>query len=97
MEELLKQIITRLDRMEEGQQQLKSEVSAIKETMATKTDITRLENKIEQYGNVQQKDIYHLLKQTSEKVTAIHEDLRSLAEVTGEHEMKIRTLSRRPV
>lgn len=82
MEELLKQIITRLDRMEEGQQQITQRLDRIESTMATKTDITRLENKIEQYGDVQQKDIYHLLKLTNEKVRAIHEDLTTLAEIT---------------
>ena len=76
---------------------VKSDISAIQSTMATKTDITRLESKIEQYGEVQQKDIYHLLQLTSKKVDNIHEDLKSLAEVTGEHEMKLRTLARRPV
>ena len=76
---------------------VKSDISTIQSTMATKTDITRLENKIEQYGEVQQKDIYHLLQLTSKKVDNIHEDLKSLAEVTGEHEMKIRSLARRPV
>jgi chromosome segregation ATPase len=75
----------------------KSDISTIQSTMATKADITRLENKIEQYGEVQQKDIYHLLQLTSKKVDNIHEDLKSLAEVTGEHEMKIRSLARRPV
>lgn len=33
MEELLKQIITRLDRMEEGQQQLKADMSDLKTTV----------------------------------------------------------------
>ena len=75
----------------------KFDINTIRSTMATKADIIRLENKIEQYGEVQQKDIYHLLQLTSKKVDAIHEDVKSLAEVTGEHEMKIRSLSRRPV
>jgi hypothetical protein len=149
MEELLQQIITRLDRMEVGQQQLKDEVAAIKETMATKAevtaiketmatkaevtaineamatkaevaaiketmatkdevaaiketmatkaDITQLESKIESYGQVQQNDVYHLLKLTSEKIDGIREDMKSLVEITGEHEVRIRTLSRRPV
>lgn len=76
---------------------IKSDISAIQSTMATKADITRLESKIEQYGEVQQKDISHLLQLTSKKVDNIHEDVKSLAEVTGEHEMKIRSLARRPV
>ena len=76
---------------------VKSDISAIQSTMATKADITRLEGKIEQYGEGQQKDIYHLLQLTSKKIDNIHEDLKSLAEVTGEHEMKIRSLARRPV
>lgn len=90
MEELLKQIIARLDGIEK-------DVLSIKSDMATKADIARIEARIEKYGEVQQKDIYHLLKLTGEKVDSVHEDLKSLAEVTGEHEMKIRTLSRRPV
>ncbi|QDR83228.1 hypothetical protein [Sporomusa termitida] len=90
MEELLKQILVRLDGIEK-------EVISIKSDMATKADLTRLETKMEQYGEVQQKDVYHLLELTSKKVDSIHEDLKSLAEVTGEHEMKIRSLSRRPV
>lgn len=90
MEELLKQIIARLDGIEK-------DVLSIKSDMATKADIARIEARIEKYGEVQQKGIYHLLKLTGEKVDSVHEDLKSLAEVTGEHEMKIRTLSRRPV
>jgi hypothetical protein len=90
MEELLKQIIARLDGIEK-------DVLSIKSDMATKADTARIEARIEKYGEVQQKDIYHLLKLTGEKVDSVHEDLKSLAEVTGEHEMKIRTLSRRPV
>ena len=90
MEELLKQIIARLDGIEK-------DVLSIKSDMATKADIARIEAKIEKYGEVQKKDIYHLLKLTGEKVDSVHEDVKSLAEVTGEHEMKIRTLSRRPV
>ena len=130
MEDLLKQIITRLDRMDEGQQYLKAEIAAmketmvtktevaairetmatkaevaaiketmptkaevatIKETMATKADITQLESKLELYGQVQQKDVYHLWK------AGIRDDLKSLVAITGEHEVRIRTLFRRPV
>ncbi|XFO68502.1 hypothetical protein SPSIL_047250 [Sporomusa silvacetica DSM 10669] len=83
--------------LKSGMDTVKADISTIQSTMATKADITRLENKIEQYGEVQQKDIYHLLQLTSKKVDNIHEDLKSLAEVTGEHEMKIRSLARRPV
>ena len=110
MEELLKQIITRLDRMDEGQQYLKAEIAAIKETMATKaeiaaiketmatkTDIAQLESKLEVYGQVQQNDVYHLLKLTGEKIDGIRDDLKSLVAITGEHEVRIRTLFRRPV
>lgn len=60
MEELLKQIIARLDGIEK-------DVLSIKSDMATKADIARIEARIEKYGEVQQKDIYHLLKLTSER------------------------------
>lgn len=90
IKEEIKPITQRLDNMEK-------DIITIKSDMATKADITRLENKIEQYGEVQQKDIYHLLQLTSKKIDTIHEDLKSLAEVTGEHEIKIRSLARRPV
>ncbi|MBP2663822.1 MAG: hypothetical protein H6Q71_1770 [Firmicutes bacterium] len=90
IKEEIKPITQRLDNMEK-------DIITIKSDMATKTDITRLENKIEQYGEVQPKAIYHLLQLTSKKVDNIHEDVKSLAEVTGEHEIKIRSLARRPV
>lgn len=61
----------------------------------TKFDV--LEAKVDNYAVEQQKDVIALLQLNGKKLDEIREDVKSVAEITGEHEMKIRSLSRRPV
>lgn len=61
----------------------------------TKIDV--LEAKVDNYAVEQQKDVIALLQLNGKKLDEIREDVKSVAEITGEHEMKIRSLSRRPV
>lgn len=82
--------------------ELTASITATQHELAdTRTELrdgfAALDAKIEKYGQVQQQDIYHLLKLSNQKLETICEDIKSVAEIAGEHEMRIRTLSRRPV
>ena len=61
------------------------------------TKVDALDAKVEHYGQIQQDDVYELLKLMDKKLTGLGGDIKSLAEVTGDHEVRIRTLARRPV
>ncbi|WP_371363553.1 hypothetical protein SRRS_44330 [Sporomusa rhizae] len=108
LETLMEQLVRTVGNIGADIEEVKNEIIEIKSTMATKTELadTRtelrdgfaaLDAKIEKYGQVQQQDIYHLLKLSNQKLETICEDIKSVAEIAGEHEKRIRTLSRRPV
>lgn len=59
--------------------------------------IDALDAKVERYGQAQQEDVYGLLSMMDKKLTDIREDIKSLTEVIGDHEIRIRTLFRQPV
>ncbi len=69
---------------------LKSDINAIKSTMATKEDVHKIVAE-------QQKDVIAMLQLLDKKLSDIQEDMKSITEIVGEHEVKIRTLIRRPV
>ena len=52
-------------------EELHQEIKEIKENMATKADIATLDVKIEQYGQVQQQDVYHLIELINRKTDSI--------------------------
>ncbi len=56
-----------------------------------------IDAKVDKYGYAQQEDVIAILQLINEKINAVVEDVKSNAEITGIHEMRIRTLSRCPV
>ena len=66
----------------------------IESTMATKEDIARLDDKIEQFGQVQQNDVYGLLKAINEKTDRFEAKVDILAHRLLEQEVDIQILKR---
>jgi DNA anti-recombination protein RmuC len=91
VEEILKQILSEIKDLKSGQEQLREETSTINGKLDT------LESKIDQLASDSQKDIVSILELQNKKLDDIREDIHSIIEVTGEHEIKIRNLSRRAI
>ncbi|QDR80730.1 hypothetical protein [Sporomusa termitida] len=76
MEQLIKMVGSNNAALEELRQDTKASVEGLrqelKETKAElKTDIAALDAKVEQYGQVQQQDVYHLLAHIDKKTDSI--------------------------
>ena len=87
----------RMETMDNRMEAMDNRVASIEKCMATKDDIARLETKIDTLASEGQKDVIAILTLLDSKIEHIQEDIKSIAEITGEHEMRIRTLMRRPV
>lgn len=78
MEEILKQILGKVSAMEEGQNKLiqrmdklDSEISTIKEDMATKENISRLESKVDKIAGSGEEDTVSLIKLMDKKMDTL--------------------------
>lgn len=97
MEELLKQLL-------EGQKHLTTELNAIRNEMATKNDITRLEGKIDTLASITQEDVKGLLEQVKDKtellpqiderMESIEDDLNYLAKKSVKYGSEIGKLKK---
>ncbi|MBC9785345.1 hypothetical protein GJ688_16410 [Heliobacillus mobilis] len=56
-----------------------------------------IHRRLDRMERSQEDDIVGMLKTISRKIDDLQEDQRSMTAIIGEHEVKIRTLSRRPV
>jgi len=96
MEELLKQIITRLDRMEEGQKELTSEVKSLKEKMSSEVKSLREEMRSE-FNNLKEADsaILGLIEKTykkAEQIDTVADDINFLLQRNAKHDNEIREI-----
>ncbi len=97
LEKMMEQLIQMVGHNNAVTEELRQEVKEIK------SDIAHLDTKIERYGEVQQQDIYHLLKMMDKKLdqSATKDDIDRLAldvaflvRKAAEHESDIRELRR---
>lgn len=89
---------TRMGSLETKVDSLEAKVDSLEvkvDSLDAKVDA--LDTKVEHYGQIQQDDVHGLLQVMDKKLTNLSEDMKSLAEVIGDHEIRIRTLARRPV
>ncbi|CQR71340.1 hypothetical protein SOV_16990 [Sporomusa ovata DSM 2662] len=108
-EDLLKNIFDKLTIMEadiqsvrcivtESHTQVMDELDAVRSEL--KSDIAEVNAKIDALGHETQEDVkpmlQHIDKKLDKQAMAILEDFKSVTEVTGDHEIRIRTLARRP-
>lgn len=77
--------------MEELLRQLLSEIGSIKENMATKDDITRIEQKLDKLAEDQQEDVVAMLEIISNKVEEQTEETNKLLR---RHELDIQLLKK---
>lgn len=101
-EKMLQQILHRLDHMEkhfdrtETQlDQVNTEITMLKETMATKGDLDALRQSIEQIDKNQQEDILSLLQVMNRKMDTVSESIDYLTQKFIEHDQAIYVLQKR--
>lgn len=85
-----KQLFAGQKQLFEGQKQIMERLDRIDTTMVTKDHLDKVLFE-------QQEDVKSMLQHISNKLDAQAADIKSVAEITGDHEMRIRTLTRRPV
>ncbi|MZP30615.1 hypothetical protein GTO91_12915 [Heliobacterium undosum] len=86
--EFQNQMLRELRDFQAGLQGMREEIKSLKQEVNRRFD--RLERNEEE-------DVMGMLQTLHRKIDDMQEDQRSIAAIIGEHEVKIRTLSRQPV
>ncbi len=93
--EVLKLILQKLTKLEDGQAELKLEVNNIKGQLEENTAILRaLEHKTDVH-KAEMDNLNHRVANLEGIVKEIRDDQKSFFEIIGEHDVSIRTLRRR--
>ncbi|MZP30643.1 hypothetical protein GTO91_13060 [Heliobacterium undosum] len=85
-------VLQELRDLKDGQQRLESEIRG--EINSLKQEMSRRFDRLERS---QEDDIKGMLKTINRKIDDVQEDQRSITAIIGEHEVKLRSLSRRRV
>ncbi len=99
-EEFQKQVMEKLESLETRMSGIENGLGGIEGRMTgIESKVAELPTRQELHAVVaeQQKDVIAMLQLLDKKLSDIQEDMKSITEIVGEHEVKIRTLIRRPV